>query len=119
VKINIETIPHNTMRFANLGEGGMGDWWDEEGITQIRVSDIDNWLYERFIAIHELVEDTLVKVAGISGKWYDSVVDNDRWPIAKEHETAEIVERIVCQAAGVDWRVYDAYIKWWLGNQKV
>jgi hypothetical protein len=117
--IRILSIPHSQMRFRHLGEGGIGDWWDCNGVTEIRVSELDNWLYERLVAIHELVEDTLVKVAGISGKWYDGRIDDGREPIAKQHETAEIVERIVAQAAGVDWRVYDEYIKWWLENQKI
>ena len=119
MNIHIQSIPHSERRFRHLGEGGIGDWWDENGTTEIRVSDLDNWLYERLVAIHELVEDTLVKVAGISGKWYDSVITEDHGPIARQHENAEIVERMVCQMAGIEWSVYDECIKWWLENQKV
>ena len=126
MEINIKSIPHNDMRFSQIGEGGIGDWWDENGATQIRVSEMDVWIYKRLIAIHELIEDTLVKLAGIDGKWYDQWCDKEgillademKNPIAKQHETATICERIVAQAAGVDFRVYEDYIEWFIKNQK-
>ena len=57
MKINIETIPHGAQRYPTVG-----DYWDDEnGVVQIRVSDMKDWRYEALVAMHELIEMFLTK----------------------------------------------------------
>ena len=61
MKINIETIPHGDQRYPTVG-----DYWDDEnGVMQVRVSDMKDWRYEALVIIHELVEMFLTKHRGI------------------------------------------------------
>ena len=61
MKINIETIPHGDQRYPTVG-----DYWDDEnGVMQVRVSDMKDWRYEALVVIHELVEMFLTKHRGI------------------------------------------------------
>ena len=124
MEIYIKSIPHKEMPFPDCGEGGIGDWRDDEkGVTQIRVSKVGVDIYEKLIAIHELVENTLIKLTGIDPEWYDAYCTENKidcatdGPIAKQHETAEICERIVAQAAGVNWEDYSNYITWFMKNK--
>ena len=63
MKINIETIPHSDQRYPTVG-----DYWDDEnGVIQVRVSDMKDWRYEALVVMHELIEMFLTKHRGIAG----------------------------------------------------
>ena len=104
----IQIVPHRNQPFKNTG-----DWHEhKDGSTLIRVSDMDNWLYHRLHAIHELIEDTLRRAKGISEeevnefcKICDPIIGSDdpKSPIYHEHRISTICEQIVCEAAGIKW----------------
>lgn len=50
-QIQIKTIKHDEHRYPTVG-----DWWVEEDVLQIRVSDCGDWRASMAVAIHEAVE---------------------------------------------------------------
>ena len=75
--ISIKSIPHKEQRYETCG-----DWWDDEkGEVQIRVCDVGNPSIELSVVIHELVEQHLCKIAGITDEEVSAFDDN--WQ--KEH----------------------------------
>lgn len=79
--------------------------------------------YEFLVALHELIEMSLCKFAGISFKSIDNFDkdfeqlrqpgdesepgDDPKAPYAKQHLLATGVEKIVAAELGVDWKVYE------------
>jgi hypothetical protein len=118
-KINIETIPHDQHRYETVGDY----WIDENGVKQLRVSDMQNSDYEFLVALHELIEQKLCEKRGISEQAiteFDIVFektrqdgddsepgDNQFAPYRKEHFFATNIERLMAAELGVDWKAYD------------
>jgi hypothetical protein len=124
MKINIETIPHKQQRYPTVG-----DWYDEDGALQIKVSEMGNPDYEFLVALHELVEVWLCKKRGISQKAVDdfdmefekkrekSLVsvtsepgEEPDAPYQNEHLVACGVELTVAAALGVKLAEYDTAV---------
>jgi hypothetical protein len=83
---------------------------------------MSDWRYEVGVAIHELVEATACKHAGVSeqavtawdtgpGKDLDDPGDDPRSPYHKQHVFAEKIERQVMDELGVDWARYTAEVQ--------
>lgn len=121
MKISIETIPNDCHRYKTCGDY----WYDENGVLQIRVSDMGNELYETLIAVHELIEERITKQRGITEQeitdfdlmyeeersmglhedWEEPGFD-ERAPYLDAHTYATSVEMNLCNKLGVDWNHY-------------
>lgn len=76
MKIEAKSIPHNQQRYPTLG-----DYWEEPGAVQFRISTMEHPEYEVMVLIHELIEYYLIKKAGISVAAidkFDKEMENDR-----------------------------------------
>lgn len=124
-KISIEIIPHGQQRYETPGDY----WYDEDGVLQVRVSDLGNHMYERMVIIHELIEETLTRQKGISEQAitdFDVMYEKKRQqglhsdtdepgfdnesPYLLEHTLATAVEMQMCALAGIKWNEYsDAF----------
>lgn len=123
LNINIKTIPHSEHRYPTCGDY----WVDENGVQQVRVSDMNNPDYEILVAIHELIELYLCQKRGIKEEGitaFDVEFENNRVegnvdepgddknaPYRKEHFFATNVERLLAEQLGVDWKVYSDIIE--------
>ena len=118
-RIIIDFIPLKDMRWH-----GLGDYYPEEdGVTKIFVADTGNELYNRFIAIHELVENTELIAKGIPVKTIDDYCDkmfaaggspdsyNTESPINREHAFADAIERALVVECGIKQKDYDEDIE--------
>ena len=113
--LNAKTIPHKEHRYPTTG-----DYWEEGGVGQIRVSEMESEDYEFLIMIHELVEGHLCKKRGVAVETvraWDMAYQGDGEPgsaagspYKKEHFFAEAVERMVASALRVDWDNYEEAI---------
>lgn len=119
--INIETIPHKQHRYPTVG-----DWfYDDQGVLQIRVSEMSDPRHEILVALHELDESVLCKTMDVSQRDADSFDisyeqereagqhddldepgDDPKAPYHAQHVTASICERAKAQCLGVDWNKY-------------
>lgn len=124
LNINIKTIPQAEHRYETLG-----DYWDDEsGATQVRVTNLVNEDSEFLVAVHELVEQWLLKKAGIreidvqnfdimfekerAAGLHDEYAepgDDSRAPYSTQHFQAEVVERCIAMILGVDWKKHCEY----------
>jgi hypothetical protein len=121
MKINIETIPHNEMRYDTCGDY----WVDSQGVIQVRISKM-NPIFEWFVLLHEMVELFLCKIQRIDFKKiddFDIKFEKDRKrglhneteepgdhpdaPYNRQHCMATSVERMLCAYLGVHWKKYD------------
>jgi hypothetical protein len=89
MRVVIETIPHSEQRYPSCG-----DWYyqDGEGGSEgiVRVSDMRNEWFEALVGIHEAIEATLCRKAGISEEEvtaYDTAYEK-----ARELDVAGIAE---------------------------
>lgn len=123
MKIQIETIPHETQRYPTVG-----DYWDaEDGTIQVRVSNLADWRQEALVAVHEMVEMILTRHRGISeesisdfdiafergrerGQVLGEPGDDPRAPYRREHFFATNLERLLAAELDVDWRAYEALV---------
>lgn len=124
MKINIETIPHQSQRYPTVG-----DYWEDGAeVEQVRVSEMPDWRYEALVAVHELIEMILTKHRGIAeqaisefdiafeksrevGQVLGEPGDDPRSPYRKEHFFATNVERLLAAELGVDWFAYDRFVE--------
>jgi hypothetical protein len=121
--MQIETIPHESQRYPTVGDY----WLDENGVEQIRVSEMTDWRYEVLVAVHEIVEMALTRQRGIAeqsitefdvkfeqdkgkGLLTGEAGDNLNAPYRKEHFFATNLERLFAAELGVDWFEYDRYV---------
>jgi hypothetical protein len=122
MEIHIKTISNDKMRIP----GGCGDYWyDDEGILQVRVVDLNDEFLEKCIAIHECVEEALTKKRGLPepeiqafDDYYEQrrkmgLVPEDSEPgfdpnsnYKNEHAFATSVELGMCALANVSWKEY-------------
>ena len=130
LRMHIETIPHDQQRYETCGDY----WEDENGIEQIRVSEMVDWRYEVLVAVHEIVEMALAKhrridenaITEFDIKFEESKAkglcageagDNVNAPYRKEHFFATNLERLFAAELGVDWFEYDRFVDA-LGSKK-
>lgn len=122
MQIVIQTVPPESQRYATVGDY----FFDENGVRQIRVSDLGNPDFEFLVALHELVEQHLCQKAGIPDEAIDRFdkefeahrhPDNDdepgddkEAPYYAEHQCATAIERVVAAMLEVDWKDYEARI---------
>lgn len=125
--IHIEIIPHSQQRYPTVG-----DWWvDNQGIVQIRVSEMKAWCGNVLVAIHELVEvliesakrtstlrvpANLVKETDEFDKTYEANRTRDnkegepgldpRCPVYQGHMAASAIEMIAAMILGVNYNDY-------------
>ena len=118
MNINVKTIPHKEQRYDTVG-----DYWDDENDTEIRVSEEIGDDYAFLVAIHEFVEQYLCKKRGITEESItkfdekfeslriegnmDEPGDDVNAPYAKEHCFATGIERLMCAELGINWKDYD------------
>ncbi len=122
MKIEVETIPHHEQRYPTVG-----DYWEEAGTVQIRVSEMHDWRYVILVAVHELIEMMLARYRGISEEAignFDMEFEAKREkglvtgepgdaadaPYRREHFFATNVERLLAAELGVDWAIYETYV---------
>lgn len=121
LQVNIEVIPHSKQRYDTCG-----DYWIEDNIMQIRVSDIGNADYEFLVAIHEFIEAYLCLKEGID---YEKITefdkhfekmrtafpdlvgemepgDHDNAPYQKEHKIASMMEKWLADNMKIDFEDY-------------
>lgn len=129
--IHIATIPHVVQRYPTVG-----DYWEEKDpreilppTIEIRVSEMFNEDYNFLVALHELVEQHLVRKRGIPIEDIDAFDvqfeksraaglvrddaepgDDPRAPYRREHQFATQIEKLMAEALGVDWKEYDAAV---------
>lgn len=121
-EINIKIIPHKKQRYETVGDY----YYDNDGILQIRVSDMGNEMYHKMVIIHELIEEALTKHKGITEQ---EITDFDLYyesrrkqglvpefsepgfdknaPYRDQHAFASSVEYGMCAMAGLDFMEYD------------
>lgn len=93
---------------------GLGDYFPAAGdVKLIYVARTGNELYDRLLAIHELIEDTALFAAGTDVRdvdaWCDSIYcmggnpsgDSPDSPAHREHIFAERIELMVADKCGV------------------
>ena len=97
----------------------LGDYSGDRELTEILVAETGNFFYNRLLVIHEIIEDTLREVRGISNQTIDDYCDkifktgkvpdsiDPESPIHDIHMVADKCERIVCGACGIKWSDYD------------
>lgn len=117
MRINIQFIDHQLQRYETAG-----DYWEEDGTLQIRVSLLPDDRMMWAIAIHELIESLICKWLGISEEaitHFDEVYeerrplnneeepgDDSRAPYHLPHGFATAAERIFAAAVGLNWKIY-------------
>jgi hypothetical protein len=111
----LRVVPQSEQPF-----NGVGDWHREgEMSSHIKVSDMGMPLFHRLIKIHELVEDTLVRVAEISEETVNAFCvvaqplvgsDDPKSPIYPQHMRATIIEMLVCDWCGIKWHDYNDFV---------
>jgi hypothetical protein len=123
LRMHIETIPHETQRYPTVGDY----WLDEQGVEQIRVSEMMDWRYEVLVAVHEIVEMALTRQRGIAeeaitefdikfeqdkekGLVSGEAGDNVNAPYRNEHFFATNLERLFAAELKVNWCEYDRYV---------
>jgi hypothetical protein len=115
MKIDVETIKHKEQAYDTVG-----NWWEDEGIRFIRVSEMEDPRMEFLVALHELIEQELCQARGIPTADVDKFDqeftgggepgDAEFSPYRKEHFFATTIERLMAAELGVDWREYEAKI---------
>jgi hypothetical protein len=122
MKINIETVPHEGQRYPTVG-----DYWEEDGVVQVRVSEMDDWRYVILVAVHELVEMMLTRYRGVPeeaisafdvafeearerGAAHGEPGDAPDAPYRREHFFATNLERLLAAELGVDWAAYEHHV---------
>jgi hypothetical protein len=118
----VQTIPHEFQEYPTVGNYQSAN----DGTRLIFVSDMKNPSYELAVAIHELVEQHLTALDGISVKdidRFDKLFDEEyasglhtdleepgddtRSPYFWHHQFAGIIERLFIQGCGIRWKDYE------------
>ncbi len=122
MNITIKIIHHKKQRYETLG-----DWiFDKQGNLVIYISDMNNWLYETLIGVHEIIEAVLCKQRGIEEKdvskfdmehpELDDPGDDKRACYHKEHIQATFIEKVFAKFMGVRWWKYNEDLDKFSGN---
>jgi hypothetical protein len=108
---DIQTIANHLQRYQTCG-----DWFTEDNVLKIRVSNMHNKDFAFLTAVHEIIEQYLCERDGVS----EGAVDT--WdlmhegqdepgalpgcPYRKQHMIAEAIEHTLADQMGVDWEAY-------------
>lgn len=122
MEVVIKVIPHSDQRYNTVGDYET----DESGRTEIRVSALGNSAMENLIAVHELIEISLCKKAGITDQMIDDFDfafakdraiddasepgDDPSAPYYHQHQFATRIEKMTCEQLGIDWDEYEGRI---------
>jgi hypothetical protein len=122
MNIVIQTIPHKSHRYPTVG-----DFLHRRGVDTILVSDMHNDSYALLVGLHELVEMTLCRKAGVSfraitafDKAYEKARkpgdlsepgDSRKAPYFRQHQVATKIEKQMCKALGIKWAEYNAKVE--------
>ena len=120
--IVVETLPYDQMRYPSAGDY----LTDDLGTLEVWVAALPDRRYESLVAIHEIVEATLCREAGVTEAeidQFDLQFEADRAlgrhspdaepgddpgaPYRRQHLMATAIEKMVAAALGVDWRAYE------------
>ena len=120
--VTIESIAHDQQRYPTVG-----DYWLEDGKLVIKVSAMSDPRYSFLVALHELVEASLVRARGIPIEAVDDFDvayeakrkagdesepgDSPAAPYHREHVFATKIEKLMAKELGVDWKAYDAAVE--------
>ena len=118
MKIQLRTIPHTKQKYETCGNY----WVDQNGVRQIRVSDMGNEDYEFLVGLHEQIEQHLCLKRGITEESisaFDIAYEANRpegdesepgdhpdSPYRKEHFFATNIERMIALELGVEFAEY-------------
>ncbi len=121
MKIIIETIPHEQQVYPTVGDYR----YDEEGTLHIKVSSLNDEYMETMIAIHELIEERLIKKRGLPISVIDEFdikyeIEREQGlhsredepgfdvnsPYLDEHTFATSIEMAICSKMGYSWVEY-------------
>jgi hypothetical protein len=113
VRIVIETIPHKEQRYDTCG-----DWIVDGDTLKVFVSKTRDWRYSFLVAVHELIEATLCKQAGITQEAVDKFDmnftgkgepgDDPKAPYRQQHAIATHIESYLAIMLDVNWQKYEA-----------
>lgn len=125
IHINIKSIPQEKQRYETVGDY----WYDDDGVLQVRVTEMGNTMYETLVIIHELTEELLTKHRGLTEQ---EIMDFDLYyekrreqglvpelsepgfsneaPYLREHTLATAIEMQIAAMAGISWTDYDRTI---------
>lgn len=122
IRINIESIPQSAQRYNTIGDY----WYDEAGVLQVRVTEMQSEIYSKMVIIHELVEEAITKHRGLTepeilafDTYYETkrkmgMVSEDsepgfcnEAPYLREHTLATGIEMMMCALAGESWSDYE------------
>jgi len=118
MKIQLRTIPHTKQKYETCGNY----WVDQNGVRQIRVSDMGNEDYAFLVGLHEQIEQHLCLKRGITEESisaFDIAYEANRpegdesepgdhpdSPYRKEHFFATNIERMIALELGVEFAEY-------------
>ena len=131
MKINIDIIRHEQHRYETAG-----DWWlDEEGVLQVRVSQMEDSRYTALVALHEVVEVLVESIArqgelkvrpslvaltdAFDKRYEESRAEGDDYsepgydpdcPVYQGHMIASAVEHLAAMLMNVNYNHYQAAI---------
>lgn len=131
MRINIEIIPPEQQRYDTAG-----DWWvDENGVLQVRASEMKDPRYSNLIVIHELVEVLVETVKRqvdlvppkhliLMTDRFDQAYEDDRsvdddtsepgynpgCPVYEGHMIASAIEHLAAMLMTVDYNDYQKAI---------
>ena len=135
MKINIETIPLNSMRYETIG-----DWYyDKDGTLQIQVADCKDPRYSMGIILHEIFEAFAAWANKHSEEevtkfdlWFDRQVEEGKVPASldepgfhpkcpynEEHQYATSAEMTLVTLLGCNWWEYSDAITKMSREQKI
>lgn len=116
--IDVQAIPHSQQRYDTCG-----DYWWIDGKLVVRISILPDERMMLAIAIHEIIEAFLCKLAGIAEP--DIVAFDEAYELNREsgttrepgddphapyhiqHSFASAAERIYVAASGLNWQDYE------------
>lgn len=122
-RYEICVIPHSAQRYETVG-----DYHDAGCNTFVTVSEMGDARMEFAVVIHEMIEDMLCKLRGISEpdaiKPFDEAYeaarpegdtsepgDSPDAPYHREHVFATHIERQICAEMGLDWDEYTKVVE--------
>lgn len=123
--IIVEIIDHESQRYDTCGDF----LTNKNGTLGVKVSKLPDWRHSRLVAIHEIIEATLCRHAGVTDKAVDAFDlkferdrargkhatdpepgDHPKAPYRRQHLMATTIEKMLAAAMGVDWQAYEEAI---------
>lgn len=110
-------IKHCIDQKAMRNPGDVGDYWEDKDGWHIRTSLLKDWRHEMLIAIHEMIElsllihrdipEPVVMRFDLEHPELDDPGADPRSPYHAEHMFALQIERQIAEQLGVDWDEYE------------